>query len=232
MKAFNLAAMVAGAVLAVAGAGHAAIFVYSGFDTGASSVGTDSAAAAAAFQAAAGPTSLVTWEGLPSGQSTDGLTAAPGVTLTSTAFDLRTSTPDCVVRLCGANTSPGGQTFAYSNDATALLVFHFQTPISAFGVYLGGVQTMGSTINFADEDGVHSILLPSDPTGGFGFVGFTNPGFNITTVAISVPFDLISVDDVSFASAGAVPEPSTWAMMIIGFGLAGFGFRRRRIAQV
>jgi len=30
-------------------------------------------------------------------------------------------------------------------------------------------------------------------------------------------------------SVGAVPEPATWAMMLIGFGLAGAGMRRRRV---
>ena len=29
-------------------------------------------------------------------------------------------------------------------------------------------------------------------------------------------------------SAGAVPEASTWAMMMIGFGMMGFGLRRRK----
>jgi hypothetical protein len=31
--------------------------------------------------------------------------------------------------------------------------------------------------------------------------------------------------------SGAVPEPSTWAMMLIGFGAVGFGMRRRRKEQ-
>ena len=31
-----------------------------------------------------------------------------------------------------------------------------------------------------------------------------------------------------FASAGAVPEPAAWALMISGFGLAGAALRRRR----
>lgn len=33
--------------------------------------------------------------------------------------------------------------------------------------------------------------------------------------------------NVSFA-AGAVPEPATWAMMLLGFGTVGFAMRRRR----
>ena len=33
---------------------------------------------------------------------------------------------------------------------------------------------------------------------------------------------------VQIGDAGAVPEPSTWAMMLLGFGAVGFAMRRRR----
>ena len=36
---------------------------------------------------------------------------------------------------------------------------------------------------------------------------------------------------VSFASTPAVPEPGTWAMMLLGFGGIGFAMRRRRRQQ-
>lgn len=36
--------------------------------------------------------------------------------------------------------------------------------------------------------------------------------------------------DVDYATAGAVPEPATWAMMIGGFAFAGAAMRRRRTA--
>ena len=39
------------------------------------------------------------------------------------------------------------------------------------------------------------------------------------------------LDDVSFAAAGGgVPEASTWAMLIAGFGLVGAAMRRRSAA--
>ncbi len=38
-----------------------------------------------------------------------------------------------------------------------------------------------------------------------------------------------ALDDVSVA---AVPEPATWAMMILGFGFAGFAMRRRQAVRV
>ena len=41
----------------------------------------------------------------------------------------------------------------------------------------------------------------------------------------------LGYDDFTFdASDGAVPEPSTWAMMLLGFGAVGFAMRRRKVA--
>ena len=37
----------------------------------------------------------------------------------------------------------------------------------------------------------------------------------------------LQVDNISLNAAGAVPESSTWAMMIVGFGLTGASLRRR-----
>lgn len=39
----------------------------------------------------------------------------------------------------------------------------------------------------------------------------------------------IFLDSVSISAA--VPEPSTWAMMLIGFGAVGFGMRKRKATQ-
>ena len=33
-----------------------------------------------------------------------------------------------------------------------------------------------------------------------------------------------------FTNAGAVPEPATWAMMLMGFGLVGGAMRRRKVS--
>lgn len=38
----------------------------------------------------------------------------------------------------------------------------------------------------------------------------------------------LALDNVSLAVAGAVPEPATWAMMLLGFGAIGFAMRRRQ----
>lgn len=40
----------------------------------------------------------------------------------------------------------------------------------------------------------------------------------------------VGLDNVRLDVAGLVPEPSAWALMILGFGAIGAGMRRKRIA--
>ena len=59
-------------------------------------------------------------------------------------------------------------------------------------------------------------LLITDSQGEFSdFVGVANDGANGGAT-------------ITFQSGGAVPEPATWAMMLLGFGGIGFAMRRRR----
>ncbi|WP_337187609.1 PEPxxWA-CTERM sorting domain-containing protein [Phenylobacterium sp.] len=62
-----------------------------------------------------------------------------------------------------------------------------------------------------DVDGVFG-------SGAFGFYNYSQQ--NVTYAGIE--------DDVLPPPVGGVPEPSTWAMMILGFGAAGSLLRRRR----
>ncbi len=73
-------------------------------------------------------------------------------------------------------------------------------------------------------------------TGGGGYN--SNPGFGSAYSAFvqdhSYPGQ---TDTLNYAfrwegGAGGVPEPATWAMMIMGFGLVGFAARRRGIAAI
>lgn len=56
---------------------------------------------------------------------------------------------------------------------------------------------------------------------------FAMPALN----QVVVNFKVLSQGEAAFqgsVSASAVPEPSTWAMMLLGVGLIGFGLRRSR----
>lgn len=56
------------------------------------------------------------------------------------------------------------------------------------------------------------------------------PTEKITAVRLHSTGNAFEYD--SFAGAGAVPEPATWAMLILGFGCVGLAMRRRAITRV
>jgi hypothetical protein len=85
-----------------------------------------------------------------------------------------------------------------------------------FQLWLGGVQV-----------GASGTLTPT------GTPTFLASGYSglVDEVHVQSPSpDFFVMDDVTFNSSGAVPEPATWTMMIAGFGLAGAALRRRRVA--
>lgn len=92
-----------------------------------------------------------------------------------------------------------------------------------------------------------SFVVPLTAAGWTLYAGGGNPGSipvtsdmfaavlaNPTTLAILADWhsggDSTGLDNVAISSsvAGAVPEPASWAMMIVGFGLIGAGKRYRQ----
>lgn len=108
-------------------------------------------------------------------------------------------------------------------------------------LFIGEAGVAGETANvFVSSDNVNFVFLglandavvTAFDLGSIGFLG------NVTAVKI-VGLDTFGGSpgfDVSFVqglpgSVGGVPEPATWAMMILGFGLAGTMVRRGRRAR-
>lgn len=80
------------------------------------------------------------------------------------------------------------------------------------------------------SNGVLQVALP-DTTG-------TQLGYSLGNPAspqqlLNQPPDIAGINAFQFtsATAGSVPEPGTWAMMLFGFGAVGLSFRRMRPAS-
>ena len=96
--------------------------------------------------------------------------------------------------------------------------------IDAFQGALTGMATPSATPGIVDLLFNYTIL---SGTGRFlGATGsFTGTG---TSNVQNGPPPLVSLAFNGTVDAPAVPEPGTWAMLLLGFGLAGMAIRRRR----
>lgn len=114
-------------------------------------------------------------------------------------------------------------------------------PTNVFSFVLGSLDTFNSlTLRYAD--GTTMLYagggITNDPTfdSGNRVVAETNgvvtyrvtSGALITGATFASSGDSFEIDNLSTA----VPEPATWGMMILGFGLVGGALRRRTSAQV
>ena len=105
--------------------------------------------------------------------------------------------------------------------------------------FLWGSVDSYNFVDFLDEDGLVIATFDGtdifNPANGNQSDPNTNPvvRFDVTDQHISTlksirlrsNSDAFEVDNFAI---NAVPEPGTWALMVFGFALAGFGMRRRR----
>ncbi len=222
------------AILATAPA-QAAVVVYSGYDASGSNINNKPNADAArdaylAATAGVGESFLATFEGAPLGQFPV-VDLGHGGTITSVDLSGKPQVIRnallCQGNLCGYNTTPGGKNYLSLNGGT--VTFSFADPIAAFGAFFTGPQFLGLQLTFSD--GGQQVV---DVPGFFGadFVGFTDFGKSISQVTFNATHDTMAMDDIYFTLAPpagvGVPEPATWAMMILGFSLVGVTLRRRQ----
>ncbi|WP_068875527.1 MULTISPECIES: PEPxxWA-CTERM sorting domain-containing protein [unclassified Phenylobacterium] len=102
-------------------------------------------------------------------------------------------------------------------------------------VPLAKYNTSGPTIDFGQT--LYGITLVgfhvggANGAGGIGYSGTAFFKFDAGAGMDSFTFNMPGLSNAALYSTGvAVPEPATWAMMIMGFGAAGALLRRRRRA--
>lgn len=113
---------------------------------------------------------------------------------------------------------------------------------SFIGGFLDGTVDGTSGVIRGSTDGGVTITYTSD------FLDFSNVDifdFSLPMTAVTLPFGPAGGNIREFTASmggqfssepaptmGAVPEPTTWAMLVIGFGLVGVSARRRKLATV
>ena len=149
--------------------------------------------------------------------------ALPAVTTIGSARFTTTGGPLNAVGQ-GVNGRYGSDYLSLTNLGSSLSI-DFAPGTFAFGFRVGRSQALTSTqmcINTL------TCFFLNPPTSGFQFFGIkevnglSNVSFNFNGAQA---FDLAAL---RVAGAQAVPEPATWAMLVLGFGVVGLGIRRGR----
>lgn len=127
---------------------------------------------------------------------------------------------------------------SFSSSALAGNQIFFNAVAGTFGGTAGTADISFGTNLIADLNIISPTLaqtqlsLPANSTITDLFTGSpSNPTFNLGTFNIGGGFGPSAVLTISRASVAAVPEPGTWAMMLIGFGAMGVSMQRRRRTQ-
>jgi hypothetical protein len=134
-----------------------------------------------------------------------------------------------------------GSSFVFAvTDVDTGFVITFSSAITAFGADFVGFNNFASLNprSFIVVNGIElsAPVVPGNADGSFfGFISatpFTEISFIRNPGLTPGNLDAFGMDNVTFAT-GAVPEPSTWAMMMFGFAGLGFmTYRRRKAAAV
>lgn len=131
--------------------------------------------------------------------------------------------------------APSGDTtpfLAIQQGETA--TFTFATAIKSFSIYIGSVDSF-NTLQFTGpgyDSGVFSASVLPGGDNGDQVAGDTNRRFfftfdggqSVKTVTLGSGGNSFEIDNIAVAN---VPEPTTWAMLVGGFGLIGFARRRK-----
>lgn len=127
----------------------------------------------------------------------------------------------------------------YCSDSFSSLYFNFSAPLEGFGFFWGASDAQWTLTAFdAANNVLQAFALPITGASNAGdFVGIFGSG--IVRATLSGPSsDYVFVDDVTFGAryigpgASGAPEPATWGLMVVGFGLVGGALRGRSAFRV
>lgn len=120
-----------------------------------------------------------------------------------------------------------------SNPLSQILIA-LPSSVTAFGFDLGTFSPRGEALDIT----FGGTTFSTGTSAGLGvptFIGFTSNA-PVTSILVSAQAGArgdVNLDTFTFGSAiAAVPEPATWALMILGFGAIGGSMRRRSVMNL
>lgn len=110
--------------------------------------------------------------------------------------------------------------------------YTFEFPVAGYGAGNLSANLAGGANTLLTNVTLNGFNWDTNPNGLSSFL-FSGPVVGMPSLnEVVVNFDIVSAGKGSFQGSvsAAVPEPATWALMVLGVGMIGFGMRRRQQA--
>lgn len=129
----------------------------------------------------------------------------------------------------GSTRTDGDATIAYGSSATNWMtdLLASSSTYGTLSTVFGNSFTASNVPSTSGQTAVNRALNLTNNSGNIWLIGssFSNPAENCGEKKNELCLDGFKLSQVAVS---AVPEPSTWMMMLLGFGFVGYSMRRRK----